>query len=278
MKEIMLCYICSLSSGVCAEDCAYCMQNTNIKNIKRYDIKDEKVVLQEARIAKQNHALGFCLVTSGLGLTDEKTEAVAKIAKTIKKEIPELMLIACNGIATKEQLKELKKAGVFSYNHNLETSKEYYPKICTSHTWQDRFETNLNAKDVGLELCCGGIYGLGESKADRESFLKSLQELKPFSSPINFFVNSPALNLNIPPIEADEAFEIIKNHVKALTGCRVMVAGGREHTLKNRQYEIFDYGVSAIVLGDYLTIKGETISKDIENLRSLGFSFAKGCH
>lgn len=277
-KEIMLCSICSLSSGICGEDCAYCTQNVNAKDINRYDIKSEEVVLNEARNAKKYGALGFCLVTSGAGLDDKKTEAVARLARSVNKNVPGLMLIACNGIATKEQLRELKNAGVFSYNHNLETSREFYTKICTSHTWEQRFETNLNAKEAGLELCCGGIYGLGESEADRKSFLKSLNELKPFSSPINFFVNSPTLNYDVKPLEADEAFKIIQNHIKALPECRVMVAGGREHILKERQYEIFDYGVAAIVLGDYLTIKGEAMPKDVDELKRRGFSFAGACH
>lgn len=274
----MLCSICSLSVGVCGEDCAYCTQNVNAKDINRYDIKSEEVVINEAKIAKSHGALGFCLVTSGAGLDDIKTQKVARLARAVSKNVPGLMLIACNGIASKEQLKELKEAGIFSYNHNLETSREFFSKICTTHTWEQRYETNLNAKEVGLELCCGGIYGLGESDDDRDSFLKSLVSLKPFSSPINFFVNQPSLNYNVKPIEINEAFKIIDNHVKALPECRVMVAGGREHILKDRQYEIFNHGVSAIVLGDYLTIKGEAMPKDVSVLKQLGFSFAGACH
>ncbi|OPA74491.1 biotin synthase [Campylobacter pinnipediorum] len=278
-KQIMLCAINSLSCGMCDEDCAYCTQNIKSKTkIQRYKIKDESQVVSEAKIARANHALGFCLVTSGAGLDDEKTEKVASIARAVKKEVPDLMLIACNGIATKEQLKELKNAGVFSYNHNLETSQNFFKNICSTHTWEDRFLTNLNAKEIGLELCCGGIYGLGESEDDRISFRKSLKELNPFSSPINFFMKADGLDIDVPELSVDEAFEIIKQSVSDLPETRIMVAGGREKILKERQYDIFDYGVAAIVLGDYLTAKGEDISDDIKELRKRGFDFLKQCH
>ncbi|AQW85756.1 biotin synthetase [Campylobacter pinnipediorum subsp. caledonicus] len=278
-KKIMLCAINSLSCGICDEDCAYCTQNIKSKTqIKRYKIKDENQVVNEAKIAKANHALGFCLVTSGAALDDEKTEKVASIARAVKKEVPDLMLIACNGIATKEQLKELRDAGVFSYNHNLETSQNFFKNICSTHTWEDRFLTNLNAKEVGLELCCGGIYGLGESEDDRISFRKSLKELNPFSSPINFFMKADGLGIDVPELSVDEAFEIIKQSVADLPETRIMVAGGREKILKERQYDIFDYGVAAIVLGDYLTAKGEDISDDIKELKKRGFDFLTQCH
>lgn len=279
MKTIMLCAISSLSSGACSEDCEYCTQNINSKaNIDRFGLKTIDVVLNEAKRASANHALGFCLVTSGAGLTDAKTEAVAKIARAVNKEFPNLMLIACNGIASKEQLKELKKAGVFSYNHNLESSREFFKNICTTHTWQDRWQTNLNAKEVGLELCCGGIYGLGESEEDRISFRKSLAELRPFSSPINFFIPNDKLRLKREILSPDEALKIVKDTKNALPECRIMVAGGREVVLKDRQYEIFEYGAQAIVIGDYLTTKGEEANLEITELKKRGFEFATLCH
>ncbi|EPZ0226787.1 radical SAM protein, partial [Campylobacter coli] len=187
--QIMLCAISNIASGNCSEDCKYCTQSAYVKtNIQKYRQKEISQIVLEAKIAKKNEALGFCLVTAGLGLDDEKLEYVCKAAHAVQKEVPNLLLIACNGMASVEQLKELKKAGIFSYNHNLEASKEFFPQICTTHTWESRFQTNLNAKEAGLMLCCGGIYGMGESEEDRLSFRKSLQELQPFSTPINFFI------------------------------------------------------------------------------------------
>ena len=278
-KVVMLCAICNVSSGNCPEDCADCTQSAHVKaDMKRYKQKSIEQILKEAKMAKANKALGFCLVTSGRGLDDKKLEFICQTAKTLQKEVPELLLIACNGSASYESLKELKNAGIFSYNHNLETSREYFPKICSTHSWDERFETNLNAKRAGLELCCGGIYGLGESNEDRISFRNSLKELNPFTSPINFFIPNPALKIKEPKLSADEALEILRDSAKALPNTRIMVAGGREVILGDRQYEILENGASAIVVGDYLTTSGEAASKDIEELKKRGFEFATQCH
>ncbi|MGH2327562.1 biotin synthase [Campylobacter taeniopygiae] len=277
--QIMLCAISNIASGNCSEDCKYCTQSAYVKtDIQKYRRKEISQIILEAKIAKKNEALGFCLVTAGLGLDDEKLEYVCEAAMAVKKEVPDLLLIACNGMASVEQLKELKKAGIFSYNHNLETSKEFFPQICTTHTWESRFQTNLNAKEAGLMLCCGGIYGMGESFEDRISLRKSLQELQPFSSPINFFIANDNLNLKAPKLDADEALKIISDTKEALPQTIIMVAGGREIVLGERQYEIFKAGASAIVIGDYLTTKGEEPSRDIVELKKMGFTFASQCH
>ncbi|MGH2267775.1 biotin synthase [Campylobacter taeniopygiae] len=277
--QIMLCAISNIASGNCSEDCKYCTQSAYVKtDIQKYRRKEISQIILEAKIAKKNEALGFCLVTAGLGLDDEKLEYVCEAAMAVKKEVPDLLLIACNGMASVEQLKELKKAGIFSYNHNLETSKEFFPQICTTHTWESRFQTNLNAKEAGLMLCCGGIYGMGESFEDRISLRKSLQELQPFSSPINFFIANDNLNLKAPKLDADEALKIISDTKEALPQTVIMVAGGREIVLGERQYEIFKAGAGAIVIGDYLTTKGEEPSRDIIELKKMGFTFASQCH
>ena len=227
MKTIMLCAICSVTQGNCAEDCAYCTQSAKAgADISKFKEKSVQQVVEEAKMAYKNHALGFCLVTSGARLNDKKTDYIASLARAVSKEVPNLMLIACNGMATYEQLSELKKAGVFSYNHNLETSREFFPKICKTHTWDERYQTNLDAKRAGLMLCTGGIYGVGESEADRVSFRASLKELEPFSSPINFFIKNEALSLDLPPLSTDEALKIVRETKRDLPETRVMLAGG----------------------------------------------------
>ena len=277
-KKVMLCAICNVSSGNCSEDCAYCTQSAKFgADIVKYRQKSIDDIVNEAKIAYKNHALGFCLVTAGQRLDAKKLEYICQAAREIKKQIPELMLIACNGIADYESLKELKNAGIFSYNHNLETSEEFFDNICTTHTWQDRYETNQNAKRAGLMLCCGGIYGLGESESDRVSFRKSLTSLEPFTSPINFFISNPALPINPPRLSADEALKIIRDSAKAMPNTRFMIAGGRELILGDRQYEVLENGASAIIIGDYLTTQGEVPSKAIESLEKLGFSFMDKC-
>lgn len=278
-KEIFLCSICNISSGSCAEDCGFCTQSAkHHADIMRYKYKAIEQIVLEAKNATNYGALGFCLVTSGLGLDDKKLAFVCEAARAVRAELPQIHLIACNGIANLEQLKTLKDAGVNSYNHNLETSKRYYEKICTTHSWEERFQTCLAVKESGLHLCSGGIFGLGESKEDRESFIESIKELSPATMPLNFYHPNPALPLQANPLSEEEALEIITRVRKALPETMLMVAGGREITFKSRQSDIFAAGADAIVIGDYLTTKGQAPTEDLEMIRSLGYEIAKSCH
>lgn len=278
-KEIFLCSICNVSSGSCAEDCGFCTQSAkHHADIVRYKYKAIEQIVSEAKNATSYGALGFCLVTSGLGLDDKKLAFVCEAARAVRAEVPQIHLIACNGIATIEQLKTLKDAGVDSYNHNLETSQRYYETICTTHSWEERFKTCLAVKESGLHLCSGGIFGLGESKEDRESFIESIKELSPATMPLNFYHPNPALPLQANPLSEEEALEIITRVRKALPETMLMVAGGREITFKSRQSDIFAAGADAIVIGDYLTTKGQAPTEDLEMIRSLGYKIAKSCH
>lgn len=279
MKKVYLCAICNVSSGNCSEDCAFCTQSSfNGAEIVKYRQKEPEQILKEAKLAKKNRAVGFCLVTAGKGLNDKKLEYICQIASKIKKSVSGLNLIACNGTATKEQLKELKKAGIDSYNHNLETSKEYYDKICTTHTWQERFDTCLNIKEAGLKLCSGGIFGLGESAEDRVSFVNSLKELQPDTVPVNFFHPNPKLPLKDKILDTDKALMLVEYVKKELPNSIVMVAGGREITLKDRWVEIFEKGADSIVIGDYLTTAGNKPDKDLQIIEKLGYTIADNCH
>lgn len=278
-KRIMLCAISNISSGNCAQDCSFCTQSAHHNsNIDEFKAKSIDTIVLEAKAAKKQGALGFCLVTSGYGLNEKKLDFVTRATKAVKDSVDDLMLIACNGVATKKQLKALKKAGVDSYNHNLETSREFYPKVCSTHTWDERYETCENVKKVGLMLCTGGIFGLGESREDRESFLESVQSLEPFSTPINFFHPDPALPLSNKILEEKEALKIIQDARGMLPDTRLMIAGGREIVFKTRQKEMYRAGIDAVVIGDYLTTKGEKPSRDVALIRELGFEIETSCH
>lgn len=278
-KSIFLCSICNISSGSCAEDCGFCTQSAkHSADIERYKYKDIAQIVLEAKTVTSYGALGFCLVTSGLGLDDKKLAFVCEAARAVKAEFPDIHLIACNGIASVKQLKTLKEAGVDSYNHNLETSKDFYEKICSTHTWEERYQTCLNVKESGLTLCSGGIFGLGESSEDRASFIQSVKELAPQTMPINFYHPNPALPLKTEPLTEEEALKIIKEVKLALPQTMLMIAGGREITFKNRQCDIFAAGGDAIVIGDYLTTKGQLPAHDLEMLKTLGYDIAKSCH
>lgn len=278
-KNIYLCAISNIQSGVCNEDCKFCTQSVKYKaNIKRYNEKPIEQIVQEAKKAYQNKAMGFCLVTAGKGLDDKRLEFVAKAAYAVKKENLGLKIIACNGTASKEQLKELKNAGVDNYNHNLETSREFYPTIVTTHTWEERYETCQNVNSVGLALVCGGIFGLGESHEDRISMVNSIASLNPKNVPINFFHPNEALPIVKNSITKDEAFKLIELTRKMVPNAhKIMVAGGRELMFKKDQYKIFDHGANSFVIGDYLTTQGNKASKDIIELEKLGFMISQTC-
>jgi biotin synthase len=275
-KKIFLCSISNINSGTCNEDCKFCSQSVKYSaDIERYIKKPIETIVQEAKELDSLGALGFCLVTAHKGLDDKTLEFVCEISHTLKREVPRLRLIACNGTATVSQLKELKKAGISAYNHNLETSEEFYSSICTTHPWSERYETCENVNSAGLNLIAGGIFGMGESEDDRISMLKSIASLKPVSVPLNFYHHNPALPLNPSTLTTDEALDIIRLAKEILKNVdRLMVAGGREITFKDRQDEIFEAGINSIVIGNYLTTKGRDAHQDLIMLKKLGFEIA----
>ena len=276
-KEIFLCSICNINSGTCNEDCKFCSQSVRYKaDINRYKQKDINEIIKEATLARDNGALGFCLVTADKGITPKILDFVCTIARTLSKEVPELRLIACNGTATLEQLLILKESGIKAYNHNLETSESYYPKICTTHPWSERYETCKNVNKSGLVLISGGIFGLGESDEDRTSMLNTLASLNPSSVPINFYHHNEALELEPNPLNIEEAFALIQKTRDSLPNAqRIMVAGGRELMFGQRQSEIFSHGANSIVIGNYLTTSGREMNKDLNMLKLLNLKVAK---
>ncbi|MCE3046709.1 biotin synthase [Helicobacter kayseriensis] len=266
-KEVFLCSISNVSSGGCSEDCAYCTQSAHYEtNVQRYKYKNPQDVIAEARELKKYGMVGFCLVTSGRGLDSKKCEYVASLAQAIKKEIEDIHLIACCGRADEESLKHIKAHGIDTYNHNLESAQSFFSSICTTHTWEERFETCENALRAGLGLCSGGIFGLGEEWKHRIELLKALRSLSPHSVPINFFIPHPALPLKREVLSKEEALECIVLTKEYLPNSRLMIAGGRERVFGLDQKKMFDYGINAIVLGNYLTTLGETPQKDLEML------------
>ncbi len=276
---VYLCAISNVSSGGCSEDCSFCTQSAKVNaNIDIFRKKSVKEVVNEAKMARENRAVGFCLVTSGRGMNDEKLEYISLLATAIKKEEPELNLIACNGIATKDELKELKKHGIGSYNHNLESSKSYYQKVCSTHSWEDRYETCLSVKEVGLKLCSGGIFGMGESREDREELVSSLVSLSPDTIAVNFFHPNSALEIKSNKMSKEEALFMIRYVKSRLPSSRVMVAGGREQMFGENFGKIFEFGADAIVIGDYLTTSGQEPSRDIVTIKSLGLEIAESCN
>ena len=279
MKQIFLCAINNILSGTCQEDCKFCTQSVRYHaDIERYNYKKISTIVEEAKYAKKNGALGYCLVTAGKGLDDKKVDFVSRVAKAIKSEIKDLNLIACNGTASTEQLKYLKAHGIDSYNHNLETSSRYYADICKTHAWEERYATCNNVKSIGLSLCTGGIFGMGETEKDRDELLQAIYSLKPESVPLNFYHPNPALPIKTRNIELEEALQIIHKAYTLLGDeTLLMVAGGRELLFTGSEKPMFEAGANAIVIGNYLTTKGVTPNKDKNMLKSLGYEVAINC-
>lgn len=274
-KKVFLCSISNIQSGDCGEDCGFCTQSAHHHTgIESFRFKPQEEVLQEARTVIGMGAGGFCLVTSGKSLDDSKLEYVSQLASLIKNEFPEIMLIACLGIAHKEPLKALKQSGVDVYNHNLETARSFYLKACTSMQWEERYATCENAKSVGLRLCSGGIFGLGESKEQRMELLKSLQELQPCSTPLNFYIPHPSLPIDQPVMGREEALDCIRLSRESLSETMLMIAGGREKVFGDDQQAIFEAGVDSIILGNYLTTQGRTPQDDLNMLEGMGLGVA----
>jgi len=272
-KNIFLCAISNIESGTCNEDCKFCTQSVKYKaDIQRYKTKEIEQIVKEAKIARENGANGFCLVTAGKGLTDKRLAFVCEAARAVKKENLGLILIACNGTASVPQIQTLKEAGIDAYNHNLETAQDYYSQIVTTHTWEERYQTCKNVKEVGLRLICGGIFGLGETQEQRVSMLESIASLDPMNVPLNFFHPNEALPLVKNSISREEAFELITLARKMVPNAmKIMVAGGRELMFGEEQYKIFEKGANAFVIGDYLTTAGKSPVEDIKELERLGF-------
>ena len=275
-NKIFLCAISNINSGTCNEDCKFCSQSVKYKaDIERYKQKPIPQIIDEAKAAAEAGALGFCLVTAHKGLDAKTLEFVCDVARAVGEAVPRLRLIACNGTATLEQLLVLKEAGVKAYNHNLEPSRAFYPQICSSHGWDERYETCLNVNKSGLKLITGGIFGLGESREDRVSMLESIASLNPTSVPINFYHHNPALPLAPNPLTTDEALElIILARTMVPDAERIMVAGGREMMFGERQEEIFAAGANSIVVGNYLTTEGRDRNADLEMIRKLSLTVA----
>ncbi|MDD5360246.1 MAG: biotin synthase [Sulfurovaceae bacterium] len=278
-NQVYLCAINNILSGSCNQDCSFCAQSVKYHaNIDRYYFKPIEQIIFEAKKAKEVGALGYCLVTSGLGLDDKKTEFIAKTAKAIKQEINDIHLIACNGIASMEQLRYLKESGIDSYNHNLESSQNYYKKICSTHSWDERYQTCLNAKSVGLSLCSGGIFGMGEEIEDRIDFIKSIKSLNPDAVPINFYLPNDALPLKSSNLTKNEAIKIIEDVKNSLPEeTIIMIAGGRELIFGKNLKEMFEAGANSMVIGNYLTTEGELPDFDKQILGELNLEIATTC-
>ena len=258
-------------SGLCPEDCAYCSQSAvSTAGISKYPLLPREQILEGARRAKAGRALRYCIVTSGRGPTDREVETVADIVREIKRTV-DIDICCCMGLLDEAQARTLKAAGVDRINHNLNTSAEHHGNIVTTHTYSDRLNTLKAVRAAGLETCCGGIIGLGESRQDIVDLAVAVRELDIDSIPVNF----------LHPIEgtplAGRKPTSPQDGLKALCLFRfvnpnkeIRIAGGRELTFRSLQ-ALALYPANSVFMEGYLTTGGQSTSETHRLIEDMGF-------
>lgn len=270
-KKADLCTIMNTKSGRCSEDCKFCAQSAHYKTgIEEYELLDYDKILERAKEMEECGAHRFSLVTSGRGMKGKDFDKIVKIYRRLNEDT-NLKLCASHGIIDLEQALKLKAAGVTMYHHNVETSTDYYREICTTHTYEDRVETIKNIVDAGLELCCGGIIGMGEDREERVKMAFEIKELGVKSVPLN--VLNPVKGTPMENADVLSPTEILKTmalYRYLIPDCYVRYAGGRM-ALKEMQNIGFRAGVNAALVGNYLTTVGNNIAEDKEMIMCEGF-------
>jgi biotin synthase len=258
--------------GGCSEDCNFCSQSARYANdVKAQPLSSLEGFLNAARDAHARGAGEFCIVVAVRGPSSALLDRVCAAVKLIKAQLP-IQVAVSLGILREEHLARLAEAGVDKVNHNLETSQRYFSSVCSTHSYEERWQTCLLVKRYNLELCCGGIIGMGETREDRIDFLVALQELQPEEVPVNFLNPRPGTPFaDRSLVEPAEALRFVAMARLALPHALIRFAGGREITLQGLQDLGMRSGASGLVLGDYLTTSGRRDEDDFAMLNRLGF-------
>jgi biotin synthase len=272
-NQISFCSIVNAKSGACVEDCGFCAQSNSYKAAPSpvYPLMSVEKIVAKAKEAESFGGTEFSIVTSGRGMTkkselDTMVNAITKIRQETQMET-----CASLGLMEQEDLQRLKDAGMINYHHNIETARSYFPNIVTTHTWDEEVKTVTIAKEMGFEICCGGIMGMGENLDQRVEFTFQLKEIAPHSIPINFLNPRPGTPLadrhDLTPLDCLKIIAILR---LAMPAIEIFVCGGREVNLKDYQKYMYDAGASGTMLGNYLTTPGQDPGADLEQIRALG--------
>lgn len=274
-KTVQLYFLMNAKSGLCPEDCNYCSQSKiSDAPIPKYNILSRDKLLDGARVAAERNSKTYCIVISGRAPNEREMKAVETIVPQIKEQYG-LNICACLGLLDEEQAKRLKAAGVDKVNHNLNTSREHYAEICTTHTFEDRVQTLKNVRSAGMELCSGGIIGMGEKHEDIVDMAFELSELSVESIPLNFLHA-----IDGTPLEQKEYLNP-RDCLRALCMFRFVnprselrIAGGRERHLRSLQ-PLGLYVANSIFIGDYLTTEGQAPQEDYDMIQDMGFEITR---
>lgn len=274
-KTVQLYFLMSAKSGLCPEDCHYCSQSKiSDAPVPKHNILKRDDLMAAAKMAADRGAKTYCLVISARGPNEREMSAVEEIVPEIKAKY-DLDICACLGILNREQADRLKACGVDRVNHNLNTSEDHYAEICTTHTYADRVGTLRNVRDAGMEMCSGGIIGMGESLDDVVSMAFDLNELGVQSIPLNFLnaIEGTPLqgNDDLSPQDCLRALAMFRfvNPDRELR-----ISGGREIHLRSLQ-PLGLYVANSLFVGDYLTTQGQAPEADYQMIKDLGFDITK---
>jgi biotin synthase len=261
--------IVSVKTGGCPEDCHFCSQSGLFASPVRAAWLDIPSLVKAAQETAATGATEFCIVAAVRGpderLMKQMREGVAAIRDAV-----DIQVAASLGMLTQEQVDELADMGVHRYNHNLETARSYFPNVVTTHTWEERWETLRMVGAAGMEVCCGGIVGMGETNAQRAEFAAQLAELEPDEVPLNFLNPRPGTPFgDLPVLDAAEALKIVATFRLALPRTILRFAGGREITLGDLAARGVEGGINAVIVGNYLTTLGRPASEDLAMLADL---------
>ncbi|MHB8170570.1 MAG: biotin synthase BioB [Thermincolia bacterium] len=272
-NRVDLCSIINARSGSCSEDCKFCAQSAHHSTgAPVYKLIDEEEIIERAKAMEKAGAHHFDIVTTGMGIkeNDSDFEKILKAFARIKKET-NLNLCACLGTLTPGAARKLVEVGVKRYNHNLETAESYFAQVVSSHSYGERVETVRIAKEAGLEVCCGGIIGMGETPAQRVELAFALKELDVDAVPVNVLnpvAGTPMEDCLVPePMEVLKTFAIFRF---ILPDKNIRYAGGRERAMGDLQALGLMAGINGMLVGNYLTTAGRDIGEDLKMIRDLG--------
>lgn len=270
--EVNLCSIVNAKSGLCKEDCSFCSQSVKYDTgVREYPMAASEDIIKAAKEATAYGAREFSIVTSGSKVEKERDVAILAEALSKMKDSIDMERCASLGMLSKEVLKKLKDSGLESYHHNLETSRSFFPNICTTHDYDDDVRVVKMAKEAGFYVCSGGIFGLGESWADRIELASTLKELDVDSIPINFLNPRPGTPLeetnNLTPKECLKIIALLRLMMPKKD---IVVCGGRNVNLRDLQPLIFAAGANGMMVGNYLTTPGRDPKDDLKMLADLG--------
>lgn len=274
-KTVQLYFLMNAKSGLCPEDCHYCSQSkVSTADIPQYNLLSRDKLLDGARVAAERGSKTYCIVISARGPSEREMQAVEKIVPEIKAR-HDLEVCACLGLLTPDQAQRLAACGVNKVNHNLNTSPEFYEQICTTHTYGDRVETLKAVRSAGLQLCSGGIIGMGERDEDVVRMAQELRELEVESIPLNFLIDIEGTPLQrmsrLTPrycLKALAMFRFVNPPAE------IRIAGGRELHLGSLQ-ALGLYAANSMFVGDYLTTKGQAPEADYKMIEELGFTVTR---